>query len=53
MSDVPRSSPGGVYEDLVFEPLAPQDALKDALSKWGTANITHANEQHTYHERVF
>src|SRR5918992_232943 len=41
MSDVPRSSPGGVYEDLVFEPLAPQDALKDALSQRRAADVSH------------
>src|ERR671917_702134 len=45
MSDVPRSSPGGVYEDLVFEPLAPQDALKDALSQRRAAILDPQNTQ--------
>src|SRR5918995_2971748 len=49
MSDVPRSSPGGVYEDLVFEPLAPQDALKDALSQRRAADVSHTDKEHAYH----
>src|ERR671921_2584676 len=49
MSDVPRSSPGGVYEDFVFEPLAPQDALKDALSQRRAADVSHTDKEHAYH----
>src|SRR5919202_2084939 len=41
MSDVPGSSSGGVYEDLAFEPLASHELFEDALSKWGTAYLTH------------
>jgi hypothetical protein len=53
MSDVPGAGPGRIYEDLVLQPLAPQNVLEDTLSKWETANITHSNEQHTYHRCVF
>jgi hypothetical protein len=44
MTEVPRSGPGRIYEDLILQPLAPQDILEDALSKWGTTYITQANK---------
>src|SRR5919112_1295518 len=43
MTGVPGSSPGGVHEDLAFEPLAPQDALEDALSQRGTTELGSAS----------
>src|SRR5918998_1455036 len=49
MSDVPRSSPGGIYEDLVFQPLAPHEVLEDALSQRRAADISHTNKEHAYH----
>src|ERR671910_344242 len=42
-----------VQEDLALEPLAPQDALEDALSQRRAADVSHTDKEDAYHRVGF
>ncbi len=48
-SYVVRVGPGGVDGDLTIKPLAPHEILEDTLCDRGPANVSHADEQDSYH----